>query len=165
MSRVATHLRFPKYTVCDDGTVTSLVHKKPRVLKPIKRGAYLGFTLLDASGVLRAVYWHRLVAETFYGPAKEGEEVRHLDGVKANCSADNLRWGTRSQNMEDKVAHGTAPRGENHGGAKLTEREALLIRRLVRAGIKGTDVAARFGVSQMTVSRIANNKLWRHINV
>lgn len=165
MSRVATHLRFPKYTVCDDGTVTSLVRKRPRILKPIRRGDYLGFTLLDTSGVLRAVYWHRLVAETFHGPAKDGEEVRHLDGSKANCSAENVKWGTRSENMQDKVGHGTAPQGENHGGAKLTDREALLIRRLVRAGIKGIDVAARFGVSKMTVSRIANNKLWRHINV
>ena len=160
----ATHLRFPKYVVCEDGSITSAIHKSPRVLKPIKRGKYLGFTLRDAGGVLRPVYLHRLVAETFHGLGKPGEEVRHLDGFKSNCRADNLAWGTRATNMQDKVAHGTAPRGENHGGSKLTEREVRLIRRLERAGIRQNAIATYFKVSNMTVSRVANGVLWRHID-
>jgi hypothetical protein len=65
--------------------------------------------------------------------------------------------------MRDKVAHGTAPRGENHGGSKLADREVLLIRRLQRAGIRQNAIANYFNVSNMTISRIANGILWRHI--
>jgi hypothetical protein len=164
VSRIATHLRFPKYVICDDGTVTSIVHKRPRALKPIKRGKYLGFTLLDTASVLRPVYWHRLITETFHGAGQPGEEVRHKDGIKEHCWADNLHWGTRSQNMLDKNLHGTSPQGERHGCAKLTEREVRLIRRLCRAGIKQNAAAKYFKVSQMTISRVANGLLWRHIS-
>ncbi len=49
---------------------------------------------------------HRLVAQTFYGPAPEGKcDVRHLDGNKANNVLSNLAWGTRSENMQDVVKH------------------------------------------------------------
>lgn len=49
---------------------------------------------------------HRLVAESFYGPAPEGKsDVRHLDGVKSNNSLVNLAWGSRSENMLDVVRH------------------------------------------------------------
>lgn len=163
--RLACHLSFPRYIICDDGTVTSTVHRRRRNLKPIKRGKYLGFSLLDAHGVQRGVYWHRLVAEAFHGPGRQGEEVRHLDGIKKHCFAANLMWGTRTQNMHDKIAHGTAPRGENHGGAKLTDIDVGLIRQFWGSGHKQNSIAERFGVSQMTISRIVNNKLWRHVNV
>lgn len=165
MAIMATHIRYPKYIVSDDGTVMSIVHKRTRVLKPIKCGKYLGFTLLDADGVLRRVYWHRLVAETFYGAPKDGEEVRHKDGIKKHCWADNLCWGTREQNAQDKVRHGTAPLGEKHGGAKLTEGEVRLIRDLCRDGLLQKHAAEKFGVGKMTISRIVNNKLWRHLDV
>lgn len=163
--RLATHLRFPKYVICGDGTVTSLVHKRPRDLKPIRMGEYQGFTLVNSDGVLQRVYLHRLVAETFHGAPQAGEEVRHKDGIKEHCWADNLCWGTRSQNMQDKIAHGTAPLGEKHGGAKLTDGEVRLIRDLCRRGLLQKDAAEQFGVAQMTISRIVNNKLWRHLDV
>lgn len=165
MARLAIHLRFPKYIISHDGTVTSIVHKRPRDLRPIRCGEYQGFTLLNADGVLQRVYLHRLVAETFHGAPKDGEEVRHKDGIKAHCWADNLCWGSRSENAQDKVAHGTAPLGERHGGSKLTEGEVRLIRDLCRDGLLQKHAAERFGVGQMTISRIVNNKLWRHINV
>ena len=34
-------------------------------------------------------------------------DVRHLDGDKLNNAAENLCWGTRSENNLDAVAHGT----------------------------------------------------------
>lgn len=43
---------------------------------------------------------------TFLGPRPSGMEVCHSDGNKLNCSAENLRYGTRSDNMIDRVDHG-----------------------------------------------------------
>lgn len=50
---------------------------------------------------------HSLVMEAFVGPYPEqGMEIRHLDGNKLNCHLSNLRYGTCSENQEDKLAHG-----------------------------------------------------------
>lgn len=50
---------------------------------------------------------HSLVCEAFHGRRPEGAEVRHLDGNRLNNAAENLRWGTPSENRHDSVRHGT----------------------------------------------------------
>lgn len=50
---------------------------------------------------------HRLVGAAFLGPLSEGMETRHLDGNRLNSRLDNLRYGTRSENRYDQIAHGT----------------------------------------------------------
>lgn len=50
---------------------------------------------------------HRVVLEAFIGPPAHGYEALHDDGNPANNNAGNLRWGTRSENMLDRVRHGT----------------------------------------------------------
>lgn len=52
---------------------------------------------------------HRIIAEAFIGPCPEGMEVCHNDGDPANNRVDNLRYGTRSENMYDRVSHGDHP--------------------------------------------------------
>src|SRR5690606_11217835 len=50
---------------------------------------------------------HRLVMEAFVGPLPEGMEVRHLDDDPDNNALSNLVYGTRSENLEDRVRLGT----------------------------------------------------------
>jgi len=52
---------------------------------------------------------HRLVALAFLGPRPEGAVVRHLDGDPLRPHAENLAYGTKSENLVDQVAHGTHP--------------------------------------------------------
>jgi hypothetical protein len=47
------------------------------------------------------------VLEAFVGPRPPGLECRHLDGNPANSVLANLAWGTHSENMQDRVRHGT----------------------------------------------------------
>lgn len=50
---------------------------------------------------------HRLVAETFLGPAPEGKPwVLHADDNPSNNKVDNLSWGSPSENAMQKVARG-----------------------------------------------------------
>jgi hypothetical protein len=43
---------------------------------------------------------HRLIAEAFHRPSPfEGAVVMHVDENAANNRPDNLRWGTRKENM------------------------------------------------------------------
>jgi hypothetical protein len=55
----------------------------------------------------RVRYIHRLVIEAFVGPQPPGMECCHLNGDASDNRPENLRWGTRSDNMRDKVLHGT----------------------------------------------------------
>lgn len=49
---------------------------------------------------------HRLVMEAFVGPCPEGLEVLHWDDNPANNHLSNLRYGTRSENVKDRVRNG-----------------------------------------------------------
>ena len=52
-------------------------------------------------------YAHRLVLLAFRGPAPEQHEGCHEDGDSLNNRLDNLRWDTRSGNVQDSIRHGT----------------------------------------------------------
>ena len=49
---------------------------------------------------------HRLVAQAFLAPppSEKHTEVMHIDGDPANSRADNLRWGTRAENIRHSFA-------------------------------------------------------------
>jgi len=50
---------------------------------------------------------HTLLLEAFIGPRPLGHESRHLDGDPTNNHISNLLWGSRSENVLDRVEHGT----------------------------------------------------------
>lgn len=60
-------------------------------------------------GVGRTLLVHRLVLLAFVGEGPDGTECCHNDGDPANNSVSNLRWDTRSENLRDRVRHGTDP--------------------------------------------------------
>lgn len=62
---------------------------------------------LTRNGKYRPYRVHGLVARAFHGPRPDGKEARHLNGVKTDCRASNLQWGTHRQNMRDMLGHGT----------------------------------------------------------
>jgi hypothetical protein len=63
--------------------------------------------ILHRDGIGKAGQVHQLVAKAFLGPKPTPlHEVCHNDGDHLNNRADNLRWGTKSENMYDRVTHG-----------------------------------------------------------
>ena len=54
----------------------------------------------------RREWVHRAICAAFYGPCPRGLEVRHLDGDPTNNHVTNLRYGTHSENMQDRIRHG-----------------------------------------------------------
>lgn len=73
---------------------------------------------------------HSLVALHFLPPRpSENHEIRHLDGNKLNPNADNLAWGTRKENADDREKHGRTSRGERHS-------------KIIRAAISNTEGGA-----------------------
>ena len=103
---------------------------------------------------------HSLVLESFSGSAPNQMECRHLDGVKTNNSIENLAWGTRKENSEDTIKHGTRASGEKHGMSKLKSVEVEEMRRIRGHGITQSVLARIFMVDQSTVSLICSGKRW-----
>jgi hypothetical protein len=93
------------YEISDRGRVFGLTSR--RCLKP-QRNA-LGYPVIglwkNNKRVLRHV--HTLIAAAFLGPRPfEHAEVRHLDGNPGHCFIENLAYGTRSENQQDRIRHG-----------------------------------------------------------
>lgn len=156
--------RFPKYEFHHDGFVISTVKAKPRIMKPIKMGKYLGLQLKRLDGHIEKAYLHRLICEAHHGPCPAGMECRHIDGDKNNNAAANLAWGTKAENETDKQRHETSPVGERNGMAKLTEA-AVKKMRLHRksTGESYAQIAKVFGISTMTAYRAITGKQWRNV--
>lgn len=75
---------------------------------------------------------HHLVLESFVGPRPDGAEGLHWDDDGENNHVNNLRWGTRSENLTDAV------RNERHKWAKRTHcahKHLLRTPNLVRADL------------------------------
>jgi hypothetical protein len=116
-----------------------------------------GYLRVKIDGQPRSL--HRLIAEAFHGPCPEGQECRHLNGDRADNRPSNLCWGTRSENMRDRVRHGTLNiRGERNPNAKLSDDDVRDIRQLLSLGCLQREVGRQFGVTQVMISRIKLGK-------
>lgn len=104
---------------------------------------------------------HILICQAFYGPRPEGMIVAHNDGNTRNCRADNLRYATLNENMEDQLRHGTLIRGERCGAAKLTEKQVSEIRS--QPYTSRGELAKAYGVSVSMISDIRSRRAWKHI--
>ena len=108
---------------------------------------------------------HQLVCAAFNGPPpSKKHEVAHADGVRDNSRAENLRWVTRAENMEDARLHGTLLIGERQNGAKLTADNVREIRHRIAAGEREKDVAPDFGISPGNVNHIIRGETWPHVD-
>lgn len=162
----------PGYRVGSDGTVWSrhLVGFNGTVSQnqwgpwhKLKAGlnvnGYCRVNLSDESGARRLFYVHRLVLEVFVGPCPEGKESRHIDGNCRNNHLDNLEWGTRGDNVADKVKHRNQRTGSN--SRALTREDVANIRREYRAGgVSQRAIAERYRVTQSAISRVVTMASW-----
>jgi hypothetical protein len=105
---------------------------------------------------------HRLVLEAFVGPCPEGMETRHLDNDRQNNRLSNLAWGTREENEDDKRRHGTAPRGERSGTARLTADQVAQMRAMHATGASTVALGRLFNVSQQAAWKAVAGKTWKN---
>ena len=98
-----------RYTVTEDGIVTSYVQRMPRTMKwKVPRDGYPRVSISPGDGSLAS--WqmvHRLILLAHVGPAPEGMVARHLNGDPLKPHLSQLAWGTQSDNLKDKRGHGT----------------------------------------------------------
>lgn len=104
---------------------------------------------------------HMLILAAFDQPRPSADvECRHLDGNPANNRIENLRWGTKAENYDDRRGHGTANDGEQHGNAKLSNAAADLIR---ASRHRDSSLAEALGVTRSTISKVRRGTSWRGV--
>lgn len=84
------------YEISNYGRVRILYYRKTGKRKVLKCHARLGYymkTSLVKDGVRKYYRVHRLVAQAFLPPPKEGEnQVEHINTDKRDNRVQNLRW-------------------------------------------------------------------------
>lgn len=164
------------YQVSENGFVVSMKRQRAlrggktakvaeRVLKTgNSKGGYKTVTL-SKDGKTTTLKLHRLVAEYFIPNPENKKTVNHKDGDKSNNAKSNLEWSTQSENHTHAYQTGlrVSTKGENHGRSKLTKDDVFEIRRLLSEGVKQTEIADKFKVRPMVISRIHRRETWNHI--
>jgi len=137
-----------------------------RRLSPGARRGYPVVRLYRDGGASRTFHVHTLVAWAFLSPPPPGKTlVLHRDDDKSNARSENLRWGTYAENSADMVAKGRQAFGNRHPRAVLTEEQVQQIRRLYASSSHTQEaLAAKFGVTQSTISAIVRRRLWSRVS-
>ena len=164
------------YRIDADGCVLSIAHNwrgygERKITPTVNSHGYLSVRL-TINGKRKHVPVHRLVAHIHLPPRPSPDhEIRHLDGDRMNPRAENLAWGTKSENARDRLRHGTdkaaanaaktihTRKGEKASTAKLTDAEAAAIRNRFLAGETAKAISADFPhVTYWTVNNAARGK-------
>lgn len=154
----------PNYYFSRDGRCARVpLHAAPRILIGCESGSmpYRAISLCDGSGAVKREYLHRAVCEVFNGPSNGMAHCRHLDGDVANCAAENLAWGTPTENMADMKRHGRTAKGKRNPMAKLSPEKVADMRQIrLNTGAQYHAIAKQFGVSTMTAFRAITGEAW-----
>jgi transposase len=106
---------------------------------------------------------HRLVLEAFRGSCPDGREACHGNNNPSDNRIDNLRWGTREENLADFLTDTEKRAGALKKVRKLTLEQAQEIRATDMARFTLEEVAAKFGVHPQTISDILAGKKYREV--
>lgn len=97
---------------------------------------------------------HQLIMKTFIGEPPVGMEVLHNNGDPTDNRLENLRYGTRTDNILDVYRQGKAWR-------KLTADDVICIRFELYCGFSDYELAQKYGVSKYTIAEIRKGKTYK----
>lgn len=105
-------------------------------------------------------YVHRLSAAVHLGfDLASSRCVLHRCDNRACFNPEHLRIGTQQDNIRDAVDKGRLRQTRN----RLVPDEVREIRRLIAEGQNYPTIAKQFGVTRLTILRIANGHTWKTI--
>lgn len=155
---------YPGYEASDLGRVRS-VDRTVKTKNGVRRysgnilrpGRMLSGHLSVALGKGKSVCVHTAVLAAFVGPRPTGLEGCHNNGNPSDNRLSNLRWDTRSENMQEVARH--------YGRALSPEQVKAARERYVpfskTDGAKA--IAAEMGVSNTVMSKVISGELYAGI--
>lgn len=140
--------------------------KMPENIKTqrINHKGYL-YLHLCKNGKKWATTVHKLIALTFIGEKPYPKvTINHIDANKLNNKVENLEYCSVKENIQHYRREVNDFVGINHPMARLTETDVLNIRKeYTELKTKQKDIAAKYNITQVMVSRIIRRIAWTHI--
>lgn len=161
---------YPGYFASDTGHIFSNLSGQMRPLATQLKHGYLYVDVQTGpAGARESVTQrvHKLVLLAWAGPKPTPDhECRHLDGNRTNNAPTNLVWGTRTENYQDAIAHGTAAVyrfGDYHASSKLDTEKVKDIVARIGSGECDRTIAMSHGVAKRTINNIRRGESWKHV--
>lgn len=158
----------PNYEISSFGNVRRAFlngERINRLLKPYIHSNGYGEVHLSKVGKQSI---HRLVLQTFIGPAPINTEANHKNGIKMDNRIENLEWITRSENMKHAYRNGLIlnlnKKGSKNGRAIVSENDIISIIKMRQEGFVLREISNKFGICISAVNNIIKGKSWRHVN-
>ena len=97
---------------------------------------------------------HQLIMKTFVGEKPEGMEVLHKNGNPKDNRLENLRYGTRTENILDVFYQGKRWR-------KLNINDVYYVRKAILNGVPDDVLAKELGVAKTTIADIRKGRRYK----
>jgi hypothetical protein len=159
-----------RYAISNRGRIVSFKEKiqDGYVLRPRLTQGYPSVTI-GREANRQNYYLHRLVAEYFSKkPSVKHSFVIHIDHVKENNHAGNLKWVKHESQIEHALKDPNVVQRQNPSeGPKLTASKVRKIKRALKSKKQPTlkELALEFEVSDMQIHRIKTGENWSHVKV
>jgi hypothetical protein len=153
---------FNNYLLTEDFEIYSLASERnltPRLNRDGYKEVYLKPSKYHKKVMIGI---HQIVCLVFYGECPSGMEIRHLDGDKLNNHKDNLKYGTRKENVEDSVKHGSFKNRDNR--KKFTDSQVREIRDKLSNGGTIYRLHKDYKVSRYCIRNIKNNVSYKYVH-
>jgi NUMOD4 motif/HNH endonuclease len=142
---------------------------KGKILKPgLNSNGYYNISLWkDNRYITRRL--HTIVAFAWlekcpgeYGKEKGKYSIDHIDGVKTNNQATNLRWLSVEEHTKQglDIASQYLPKGEKHFSSVLTESDIFEIR---ASDLSYKELASIYNVAPATIVAVLTGHTWKHL--
>lgn len=124
---------------------------------------------LKVKGKYRSYCIHKLVAE-FFVPKGEADEVIviHKDWDKSNNHYRNLQWVNHEYSRRrtiKRLKDEQKADGKSVTNSKLRMEDILLLKKMLKNGVRQNVIAKLFAISEMQVTRIKRSENWAHISL
>lgn len=149
-----THIFPDEYLVSDKGDVKSV--RSGKILRPTTDKDGYAYYVLCVNGCRKTVKAHRLVAEAFIENVDKKPSIDHINGIKTDNRASNLRWVTNKENTNNPITLEKVIKAGMSRLPKMQEMSALRgYGRKKTAVYKGHELVGVFK-SQASAAQYAN---------
>lgn len=115
-----------------------------------------------SNGVTSACVHPRALA-AWCRPCPSGREAAHVNGDPPENRLEPVAWGPPQEHRDPMGRHGTTPRGERHGHARVTTDDVIQSRHRRASGESVQRIARARGMHPMTAATRARKGACRHV--
>ncbi|MFN8208176.1 MAG: NUMOD4 domain-containing protein [Bacteroidales bacterium] len=160
-----------KYEISNYGRIRSYCYDKNKG-RILRLGNIRGFAnvSLRVDGKAKSYLVHKITADAFVPKANDDQSVViHLDWNKQNNHFSNLQWVTKDEAykrmfrkfLDDYKKSNKVIRRNT----KLKPEDVILLKSMLKKGVKQNIIAKLFCISEMQVTRIKRNENWGAVQV